>query len=396
MRSSLSHMRALVLAVAASIACGESAPAPVPAPAPVTVVDPCVARAGALEPARASVALSLCREVAAHGVGAAVAIAEDGALAFTWTAGRRCSDRDAAVERDSAFRIGSITKAIVAATAVALAREGAIELDAPLSAATRVELPALPDGVTLRRLLDHTALLADALPDATMRDRPRAEVLRALVRPSGDAKGSWRYANPGYALAGALLEQATDTPWPELVRTRVLEPLALASTWPTTPGTPPTTTACGHLRDGDGWRSFDVVTDWHELAFGVDAVAPSGAAIASAPDLVRFALALSDDPPPGTPPAFAVMLHELRTRAVATGAGDRYALGVHVHALPDGTTLLRHAGNTGDFAADLAWVPERGFAVAVLGNSGAHLRGTLAAALARAGIDPRVLATPRE
>jgi hypothetical protein len=41
-------------------------------------------------------------------------------------------------------------------------------------------------------------------------------------------------------------------------------------------------------------------------------------------------------------------------------------------------------------------VPERGFAVAVLGNSGAHPRGTLAAALTNAGIDPRVLATPRE
>jgi len=391
-------MRALALAIVAAVACGERAPEPTPAPTPesATVVDDCLVRAGALAPEDASIALSLCREVAAHGVGGSVAIARDGALAFTWTAGTRCFGDEAPIEDDTAFRIGSITKAFVAATAVVLAHEGAIDLDTPMPAAARAELPRLPAGVTLRRLLDHTALLADALPDAAMRDRPRAEVLSALVRASGDADGSWRYANPGYALAGALLERATDTPWSELVRTRVLEPLALAHTRATTPSTVPAGTACGHLRDGEGWRSFDVVADWRDLAFGVDAVAPSGAAIASAPDLVRFALALSDRPPAGTPAAFAVMLHELRTRAVATGARDRYTLGVHVHALPGGTTLLRHAGNTGDFAADLAWVPERGFAVAVLGNSGAHLRGTLAAALARAGVDPRVLATPRE
>jgi D-alanyl-D-alanine carboxypeptidase len=391
-------MRTPLLAVSLALACREGAPAPAPEQTRPSspAVDPCIARSRDLDERRASVALSLCREVAAHGIGGAVAIAEDGALAFTWTAGRRCVDADAAIEDDTAFRIGSITKTFVAATAVALAHDGAIDLDAPLSAAAIAELPTLPAGVTLRRLLDHTALVADALPDAAMRGRPRDEVLRGLVKPSGDADGSWRYANPGYALAGVLLERATQTPWPELVRTRVLEPLALGHTWPTTPSTVPTSTACGHLRDGESWRGLDVVTDWDELAFAVDAVAPSGAAIASAPDLVRFALALSDRPPPGTPPAFAVMLHELRTRAVATGARDRYALGVHVHTLPDGTTLLRHAGNTGDFAADLVWVPERGFAVAVLGNSGEHLRGTLAAALARAGIDPRVLATPRE
>ncbi|HET6582064.1 MAG TPA: serine hydrolase, partial [Nannocystaceae bacterium] len=178
-------------------------------------------------------------------------------------------------------------------------------------------------------------------------------------------------------------------------RAHVIEPLALADTRAAT-SEPGAAIACGHLREATGWRAYDVAEDWRTLAFGVDAVAPSGAAIASASDLVRFALALSDRPPAGTPPELAAMLHDLRSRSVPTSGDDRYALGLHVRALPDGTTLLRHAGNTGDFAADVAWVPERGFAVAVLGNTGVHLRATLAAALARAGIDPRVLATSPE
>ncbi len=358
-----------------------------------TAVDPCVTAAASVDERHGSVALSLCREVAAKGVGGAIAIAEDGAIAFTWSAGRRCSTADAPVDDHTAFRIGSITKAFVAATAVAVAHDGAIDLDAPLPDGVA---PDLPTGITLRRLLDHTAGLADALPTETMRGRSHDEVLAMLVRPSGDAPGTrWRYANPGYALAARALERATNRPWPELVRTHVVDPLALADTSPTTPDVAPANGACGHLRAGEGWRAYDVVRDWNELAFDVDTVAPSGAAIASASDLVRFALALGDHPPPGTPAPFAAMLADLRTRAVDTGAGDRYAHGLHVHALPDGTTLVRHWGNTGDFAADLAWVPERGFAVAVVGNSGEHLRGTLAAALARAGIDPRVLAKER-
>lgn len=375
----------IALASALATACRDD---DAPAPTTTTAVDPCVAAAAKVEGPHGSIALSLCREVAAHGVGGAVAIAEDGAIAFTWSAGRRCSTGDALVGDRTAFRIGSLTKAFVAATAVGVAHEGAIDLDAPLDLGT--EVPQLPARITLRQLLDHTAGLADVLPEATMRGRSRAEVLATLVRRSEDTR--WRYANPGYAVAALALERATQRPSAELVRTHVIDPLALADTWPDTPDAAPSDSACGHLREAEGWRAYDVVQDWHELAFDVDAVAPSGAAIASASDLVRFALALSDRPPPGTPAAFSTMLADLRTRAVPTGGGDRYALGVHVHALPDGTTLLRHWGNTGDFAADLVWVPERRFAVAVLGNSGEHLRGTLAAALARAGIDPRVLA----
>jgi CubicO group peptidase (beta-lactamase class C family) len=376
-----------------ALSCRDAATPAADAAAPV---DPCVVRAGELPERHQSIALSLCREVAAHGVGGAVAIAQDGAIALTFAAGRRCAGKVGDIGNDTAFRIGSITKVLVAATAVALAHDGAIDLDAPLPAAVAAELPALPATTTLRALLDHTAGLADALPDAAMRERPANEVLTALVRASGDPPGTWRYANPGYAIAGVALERAMGRAWTELVRAEIVEPLALAHTLPATPRSVPDDVACGHLRDGEAWRAYDVVQDWHELAFDVDVVAPSGAAIASASDLVRFALALTDRPPAGTPPALPAMLRELRARAVPTGAGDRYALGLHVHALPDGATLLRHAGNTGDFAADLVWVPERGLAVAVLGNSGAHLRGTLAVALARAGIDPRVLATGRE
>jgi len=51
--------------------------------------------------------------------------------------------------------------------------------------------------------------------------------------------------------------------------------------------------------------------------------------------------------------------------------------------------VLRHTGSTGDFWAELVIVPDRGVAVAVLGNAGKPLAATMAAALTRVGVDPR-------
>ncbi|MBC8072432.1 MAG: hypothetical protein IAG13_29180 [Deltaproteobacteria bacterium] len=85
-------------------------------------------------------------------------------------------------------------------------------------------------------------------------------------------------------------------------------------------------------------------------------------------------------------------LADVREHAVATGRapGERYADGLVVLRLPSGEILLRHTGATGDFTAELLWLPERGFAVALLSNTAAPLRATLAAALQRGGIDPRL------
>ena len=73
-----------------------------------------------------------------------------------------------------------------------------------------------------------------------------------------------------------------------------------------------------------------------------------------------------------------------------TGPGKLYGLGVSWRRLPAGERLFHHSGNTGDFAADVYWIPERGFAVAVLAGSHRHLRATLHSALEHlAGIDTK-------
>jgi hypothetical protein len=54
-----------------------------------------------------------------------------------------------------------------------------------------------------------------------------------------------------------------------------------------------------------------------------------------------------------------------------------------------GARVVRHAGATGDFWAELVWLVDAEAVVAVAGNRGVPLAATLAAAIQRAGVDPR-------
>lgn len=364
-----------------------------PAPASAAPVAPsCGDEAAAIaDPRDAAVARALCGELRSHGVpGAVVAIAEAGAPSFAFAHGVRCVGAPERVSTATAFRIGSLTKAITAAAAFALAERRVLDLAAPIGAAALADV-GLPDalaGATIRHLLDHRAGLTDVLPNEGLRGRPPGEQLAALVgTPVAPAPAPWRYANGGYALAGALMAASAGRPWAELVEHEVFVPLGMSSA--RARAEPVGDTACGHLREGQGWRAYDVRADYERFAFGVDAAAPSGAAIAAADDLLRLALGLSDTAV--DPPAWATRMRTAVVEStVETGrrARERYAAGIDVTSVGD-VIVLRHAGDTGDFHAELVWVPSRGVAAVVLANAGTPMAATMAAALARLGVDPR-------
>ncbi|MCA9720689.1 MAG: beta-lactamase family protein, partial [Myxococcales bacterium] len=77
---------------------------------------------------------ALCSEHARlGGVGVSLAIAERGALTYRAGVGRRCAGAPAPARAETVYRIGSISKLMTAIIAVELAREGALELDAPIT-----------------------------------------------------------------------------------------------------------------------------------------------------------------------------------------------------------------------------------------------------------------------
>lgn len=106
---------------------------------------------------------------------------------------------------DEIFSFASVTKPIVAWSALVAVDRGLLDLDAPAGA------PA-PDGATIGHLLSHSSGIA-------------ADSDERLASP-----GTRRiYSNRGIEILGQWLQEATGTPLETWVETTVLEPLGMAS-----------------------------------------------------------------------------------------------------------------------------------------------------------------------
>ena len=178
-------------------------------------------------------------------VGAVVLVRDQGRAVYTRAAG--FADREAGIptELDTVFRWASLTKPVVAATALALVDRGRLDLDDQVTQFLPEFRPWLADGsappITVRQLLTHTAGLGYPLPltgdpyraarVSTGLDQPglsMAENLRRIASaPLYSAPGShWRYSVATDVL-GAVSAVASGQTLPEAVATCVTGPLNL-------------------------------------------------------------------------------------------------------------------------------------------------------------------------
>ena len=190
---------------------------------------------------------------------------------------------------ETRFQIGSITKQLSAALVARLAEEGRVDLDAPV----RRYLPDLTatvgDGVTLHRLLTHTAGIADPGPEETMAllagPLPAAEIVGRFCSGSALEPGTgFAYSNCGYLLAGAVVETIVGQPVREALE-GFLADVGLAETGFTDRGAPLPRLAEGYLFHAGRWGTMPTI-NWS------NAVA-SGSLYSTVDDLLRWRRALA-------------------------------------------------------------------------------------------------------
>lgn len=344
-------------------------------------------------------ALDACRDAGAPGV--AAGIVREGRVA--WAGGRGAADPGGGAPVDGAtrFRIASVTKTFTASAILALRDAGALDLDDPIErlvpeARAIRETAGTRAGLTLGRLLDHTAGLQHAAPRdaAGMRDEPRPDAILArlgraeIVRRPGER---WVYGNLGYELLAIAAERASGLPYPELLARRVLAPLGCSATGYAEPEPGDTGAATGLLADGS-------VAPGHDpLAHRGD-----GGLWSSAADLARWLAAQCRTAPTDRAGADGCVLdgatlREMHRPRTLVDAGWTLAQG-YGWAMErlDGTTWIRHTGSMRGFRSIVLGLPERGLGVAILVNGSerpnAAARTIASALLAAAG--PAV--APRE
>lgn len=309
-----------------------------------------------------------------HGApGAGVCVVRDGAASRIETAGLRRADSAEKIARADLFFIGSCAKFMTTCLAEIAVRETRLEWHTTLarlgeSLDVRVH-PELAD-VTLDQLTTCTSgFPEDREPGGWPRgvlesireldDDPRAgrRLLAEARLGSADdvvADGAFRYSNLGYCLAGALIEDAFDRPFEELMREKFFAPLGMRSAgfgspvWARGDDQP-----SGHV-DGRPVSSRETSDD--SLALG-----PAGIVHMSLEDMGRYLSFVLGSPRLLPPDALA--------RLLRPPAGSEFARGWLTFEAPwaRGTSYLV-TGSNGRFFTMFVAVPALGFAMAVSVN----------------------------
>lgn len=265
---------------------------------------------------------------------------------------------------DDRQRVGSITKAFTVATLLSLENEGLVSLDDPAN--QWVTGLGLPDTITLRQLLDHTAGLFNYTDDVSFVDHisepwtPEQVIAWALdTQMQGHgylfAPGTgYRYSNTNYLVAGLSIEAISGAPFHEAVRARTIDRVGLRTIG--LDGFEVT-----HADYVDGHQGYDtVVTDRMQPAWGWAA----GGMVSSARDLCVWAEALyRGDVLPADDRASLVAI---TPQSIASGI-DLYGLGT-MQVTRGGRTVFGHTGSTDGFRAEVFIELDSGICVAVLAN----------------------------
>jgi CubicO group peptidase (beta-lactamase class C family) len=138
---------------------------------------------------------------------------------------------------DERLQGGSVSKAVAALTALRLAAVAAIDLDADVN--ERLESWQLPDGegVTLRRLLGHTAGIGVPFFPGYAEGEPLPTLLPVLdgeppantapVRVETPPGSGFAYSGGAYALVQLLVEDVTGAQFADVAAEIVLDPLGM-------------------------------------------------------------------------------------------------------------------------------------------------------------------------
>ena len=305
----------------------------------------------------------------------------------------------AATERGTVFRIASMSKSFLAATALALAEDGRLDLDGLITdhvPDARFVFRGREQPVTVRELLANRSGMPE---DNAWGDRQLGasrEEIAALARAGFELTElpgvRYQYSNLGMSLVGRAIEAVAGHPVEHEVRRRFLEPLGLAQT---------RYAAEEYLAGSDvahGFRTFDAGTEFvHEPYVGSGALACIGALFSTVDDIATWAAFLGSafgDAPIRPELLSARSRREMQRAhtAIPIETGDPFreldALGYGLGLIAEHDRrfgrIAQHSGGLPGFSSHMRWHLDTGLGVVAFGNSDAVRTERLAAdALAR-------------
>jgi CubicO group peptidase (beta-lactamase class C family) len=280
---------------------------------------------------------------------------------------------------DTIYRYASITKSFTAAAILALARQGKLTIDDPVSRyVPDADMHGKP--ITIRNLLNHTS----GLKDYTELDGFTAHMAEPMTRaalvdlvdahPLNFEPGSrWAYSNTGYYLLGLVIEKVTGEAYADAVARLVIAPAGL-----------PDTRYCARTMTGPrDAHAYRIVDDKLAPAAPIDMAHPyaAGALCGTAPDLVHWLTALA-----GRRGEDASAWTQMTTPVTLTdGAHFDYGMGLQLGVL-GGHRRVGHNGGINGYGAQMDYYPDDDLAIAAIDNNESGAASRIAEDVARVAL----------
>lgn len=305
--------------------------------------------------------------------GASIAVVLHGKLAFAAGVGKRSVKTGAPVTTSTLFRAASMSKMIVAATAMSLVDEGKLDLSAPITKyAPWFSLASGYDAstLTMELLLSHrSGFPCDTIPQCSSTSSgPRKAFFQANPQPLWAPPGAvYDYSNTGFALAASIIESAAgaaDGDYEKLAHDRVMAPSGMSTATFDAKAIKTLDHATGYALDDSG----KTLATYEPASLDCPLLHPPGGVLATASDYAHFAEMLLAHG--------GSVLKPASVDAMTTGHGDTHSLPTRTYGLglmnqlspyPDHASVW-HDGSLPGFLSMVWLVPDSQFAVAVLVN----------------------------
>jgi CubicO group peptidase (beta-lactamase class C family) len=137
------------------------------------------------------------------------------------------------LNNETVFYLASVSKQFTTMAIMILKEQNKLSYDDHLSKYFP-EFPAYADSVTIKQLMTHTSGIPDHYQlGVYKKGLSNDDVLEILLKQEhlnfkpGD---EFRYSNGGYVLLSLIVEKASETPFPEFMKTNIFEPLGMKNT----------------------------------------------------------------------------------------------------------------------------------------------------------------------
>ena len=304
-------------------------------------------------------------------VGLSIGVARKGRVIVAKSYGLADAELDVAANKDTMFRIGSVTKQFTAAAIMRLAEQGKLSLDDD-AGKYLPEVPLKGHAVTIRQLLNHTSGIPNYTDlEAWGRVIPLElthEQVLALVKETPfdfNPGEGFAYNNTAYHMLGMIIEKLSGVSYAQYMQDEFFTPLRLGRTRCDSNSTLMKNRAQGYtLQDGK------LVND---LPFGTSQPFAAGTLLSTGEDLVKWSMALASGRVV-KPESLAQMS---TPTVLPSGENTRLGLGMEIDEC-EGRRLFRHGGLIFGFNAMLLWLPDEDVHIAVISN-GQPLRSSVIA-----------------